>query len=75
MSAKKQPATLLSGQEDACVKTCEHVVAERGGGGGWGVGGGLYPPEQIVIIYNRYRLTASRTLNINVKRIYGNRKR
>ena len=30
-------------------------------------------PKHIVVIYNRYRLAASRTLNINVKRIYDER--
>lgn len=30
-------------------------------------------PKHIVVIYNRYRLAASKTLNINVKGIYGKR--
>lgn len=30
-------------------------------------------PKHIVVIYNRYRLAASKTLNINVKRIYDKR--
>lgn len=30
-------------------------------------------PKHIVVIYNRYRLAASNTLNINVKRIYDKR--
>lgn len=37
---------------------------------------GVYvPPKHIVVIYNRYSLVPSKTLNINVKRIYTNREK
>lgn len=49
----------------------------------WSCGGsikfifmGVYVlPKHIVVIYNRYSLVPSKTLNINVKRIYTNREK
>lgn len=63
----EQPLTHLSGQEDRLfVRTGRGVdqiyIYES-----------YILPKHIVIIYNRYRLAASKTLNINVKRIYDKR--
>lgn len=76
-SEPEQPLIHLSGQEDRLFVQWWWWMGGREGEGGGGAQFYIYEsyilPKHIGVIYNRYRLAASKTLNINVKRIYDKR--